>query len=251
MLRRVLFSIGLIVFLVIASILWYQKFGTLYSQFQLFRDTRWIFLFAFIVGGIAGIIGARIKTALNSRKTQNQPVRHSIDAIMEHWGTAVGIFILIVSGIQIHYYHGGLPAVKLHFLGIFLTLLFGTYFLADFIVSRKFRTLVPNLKDIVDGTLKKYLFRFKFKETGKYLASQKASFLLFAIIGVIILVTGVIKLLFFYISIPFKLDEIATKVHDISALLFGIVLVVHILLAVGLHSNWPLLKSWLTGKTLK
>jgi cytochrome b subunit of formate dehydrogenase len=110
---------------------------------------------------------------------------------------------------------------------------------------------VPNLKDIVDGTLKKYLFRFKFKETGKYLASQKASFLLFAIIGVIILVTGVIKLLFFYISIPFKLDEIATKVHDISALLFGIVLVVHILLAVGLHSNWPLLKSWLTGKTLK
>jgi cytochrome b subunit of formate dehydrogenase len=251
MLRRVLFSIGLIVFLVIASILWYQKFGTLYSQFQLFRDTRWVFLFAFIAGGIAGIIGAIIKSVLNSRKTKSQPIRHTVDAIMEHWGTAIGIFILIISGIQIHYYHGGLPAVKLHFLGIFLTLLFGTYFLADFFVSRKFRTLVPNLKDIVDGTLKKYLFRFKFKETGKYLASQKASFLLFAIIGVIILVTGVIKLLFFYISIPFKLDEIATKVHDISALLFGIILVVHILLAIGLHSNWTLLKSWLTGKTTK
>jgi len=247
MLKRVLLSIGLIAFIVMASILWEQKFGSLYSRFQVFRDTRSIFIVTFIVGTAAGIIVALIKIALSSRKTNHQPERHSIDSILEHWGTAIGIFILIVSGIELHY-HTRLPAIKLHFLGIFLTLLFGSYFLADFLVTGKFRTLIPNIKDIIDGTIKKYIFHFKFKETGKYLASQKSSFLLFAILGTVILITGGIKLLFFYISIPFKLFEIATKVHDISALLFGIVLIVHILLVIARNANWPLLLSWFNGK---
>ena len=229
MLKRVLLSIGLIAFIVMASILWEQKFGSLYSRFQVFRDTRSIFIVTFIVGTAAGIIVALIKIALSSRKTNHQPERHSIDSILEHWGTAIGIFILIVSG-------------------IFLTFLFGSYFLADFLVTGKFRTLIPNIKDIIDGTIKKYIFHFKFKETGKYLASQKSSFLLFAILGTVILITGVIKLLFFYISMPFKLFEIATKVHDISALLFGIVLIVHILLVIARNANWPLLLSWFNGK---
>lgn len=189
------------------------------------------------------------KNCLSCEKTNPQPARHTVDTLLEHWGTAAGIFILIVSGIQLHYFHGGLPAIKLHFLGIFFTLLFGTYFLADFVISAKYRTLLPGLKDIINGTIKKYLFRFKFKETGKYMASQRASFLLFAAAGAVILVTGVIKLLFFYIKIPFKLLETATKVHDISALIFGILLVIHILLVVARRSNWPLLSSWFSGKT--
>jgi cytochrome b subunit of formate dehydrogenase len=197
---------------------------------------------------IAGVIGAIIKNAIRTRKN-NQPLeRHTLDSTMEHWGTAIGIVIMIVSGIQIHY-HGGLPAIKLHFLGIFLTLLFGSYFLADFFVSQKYRTIFPNMTDIIDGTIKKYLFRFRFKETGKYLSSQKSSFLIFAILGTLILVTGVMKLLFFYNVISFRLLEIATKVHDISALLFGLVLVVHILLVIARRSNWPLLLSWFNGKT--
>ena len=247
MLKRVLFIIGLIAFIIVAAILWTHELGSLYSRFQVFRDTRLILIVTSIVGAIAGIIGAKIKIVLNSRKINRQPERHTLDSILEHWGTAIGIFILVVSGIELHY-HGGLPAVKLHFLGIFLTLLFGTYFLADFFVSRKYRTLLPNIKDIIDGTVKKYLFRFKYKETGKYMASQKSSFLLFTTLGVLILITGVIKLLFFYISIPFKLFETATKVHDISALLFGVALIVHILLVIARRANWPLLLSWFNGK---
>ncbi len=248
MLKRILFSVGLIIFIIAAWVLWNMKFGALYSPFQVFRDSRWIFIFTAIAGAAAGIIAGLIKMALRARKTNPKTVRHTVDTILEHWGTAAGIFILIVSGVQLHYFHGGLPAIKLHFLGIFFTLLFGTYFLADFFVSLKYRTLLPGLKDIIDGTIKKYIFRFKFKETGKYLASQKASFLLFAVAGAVILVTGIIKLLFFYIKIPFKLLETATKVHDISALIFGIVLVIHIMLAVARRSNRPLLSSWFNGK---
>jgi thiosulfate reductase cytochrome b subunit len=248
MLKRVLLIIGMIGLIVTASVLWNQKFGSLYSPFQVFRDSRLIFIVASIAGAALGITAGIIKIVLGSRKTDRQPERHPIDSILEHWGTAVGIFILIVSGIQIHY-HTGLPAIKLHFLGILITLLFGSYFLADFFVSRKYRTLLPDLKDIIDGTVRKYLFRFKFKETGKYMASQKASFLLFVILGAVILVTGVIKLLFFYITISFSLFKTATKIHDISAYLFMGVLVVHIILVIANRTNWPLLLSWFNGKT--
>ena len=198
MLKRVLFTLGLIVFIAIVSILW-----TINLEINLFQETRWIFIAAFVVGIIAGIIGARIKQSLRSRAVNKTPERHTLDSIMEHWGTAIGIFIMIVSGYQIRE-HGGLNAIKLHFLGLFLTLLFGSYFLADFFVSRKYATLFPNIKDIVDGTIKKYIFRLKSKETGKYLSSQKSSFLLFVILGGLIFVSGVIKLLPFYTHISFR-----------------------------------------------
>ena len=248
MLKRIVLIIGLIVFVITAFVLWNQKFGSLYSQFQVFRDSKWLFIIASIAGAVAGIIGGLIKIIASSGKTNGQPARHSVDSILEHWGTAIGIFILIVSGIQIHY-HAGLPAIKLHFLGIFVTLLFGSYFLTDFFVSRKYRALLPRLKDIIDGTVRKYFFRFKYKENGKYLASQKASFLLFTLLGAIILITGIIKLLFFYITVSFRLFEIATKIHDISAIIFGLVLIVHILLVIARRHNWPLLLSWFIGKT--
>ena len=247
MLKRIVLIIGLIAFVITASVLWNQKLGSLYSQFQVFRDSKWIFIIASIAGAISGIIVGLIKIIAGSGKNNRQPIRHHVDSILEHWGTAVGIFILIVSGIQIHY-HAGLPAIKLHFLGIFITLLFGSYFLTDFFVSRKYTTLLPRFEDIIDGTVRKYIFRFKYKENGKYLASQKASFLLFAILGAIILITGIIKLLFFYIAISFRLFEIATKIHDISAILFGVVLIVHILLIIARRHNWPLLLSWFSGK---
>jgi cytochrome b subunit of formate dehydrogenase len=248
MLKRVLFISGLVVFILIVTLLWNHMLGKLFSPFQVFRTTRLIFLVTFIAGMIAGVIGATLKVAIQKRKNSQLLERHAIDSIMEHWGTGVGIIILIVSGFQIHY-HGGLPAVKLHFLGIFITLLFGSYFLADFFVFKKYKALVPTMKDIIDGTIKKYLLRLKSKEPGKYLSSQKSSFLMFVILGALIVVSGVIKLLFFYNVISFRLLEIATKVHDISALLFVLVLTIHILLVIVRRSNWPLLRSWFNGKT--
>jgi cytochrome b subunit of formate dehydrogenase len=220
---------------------------TINLKINLFQETRWIFIAAFVVGIIAGAIGARIKQSRQARTVNKPPERHTLDSIMEHWGTAIGLFIMIVSGYQIHE-HNGPNAINLHFLGLFLTLLFGSYFLADFLVSRKYAALFPNIKDIVDGTIKKYIFRVKLKETGKYLSSQKSSFLVFAILGGLIFVSGVIKLLRFYISISYRIINIATTIHDVSALLFVAVLAVHIVLVLMKRTNWPLLRSWFTGK---
>lgn len=243
--KRVLFTIGLVIFIVIASIVWTHSLGI-----NLFRQTRWIFIATFAIGIIFGITGAVIKRWRNSKTSKQPRARHTLDSIMEHWGTAIGLFILIVSGYQIRE-HGGLNAIKLHFLGLFLTLLFGSYFLADFFVSGKYTTLFPNIKDIIDGTIKKYLFRFQLKENGKYLSSQKSSFLLFTVLGGIIFVTGVIKLLPFYTHISFSIVKIATNIHDISALVFVIVLAIHIILVIGWPSYRPLFGSWFTGKTPK
>jgi cytochrome b subunit of formate dehydrogenase len=121
--------------------------------------------------------------------------------------------------------------------------------LSDFIVSKKYSALFPGIKDIIDGTIKKYLLRVNVKETGKYLASQKSSFLLFVILGGLIFISGLIKLIRFYVSVPFQMLNVATSIHDISAIIFGILLAVHILLVIVRRSNWPLLKSWLDGKT--
>ena len=242
-LKRVLFTAGLIVFISIASIVWTNSLGI-----NLFRETRWIFIAAFLVGIIAGMIGSILKQLRRSRVVNQSPERHTLDSIMEHWGTAIGLFTMIVSGYQIHE-HGGPNAIKLHFLGLFLTLLFGSYFLADFFVSKKYITLFPNIKDILDGTMKKYLFRLKSKETGKYLSSQKSSFLLFAIFGGLIFVSGVIKLLPFYTHISFRIIKIATTIHDVSAWGFMAILVIHILLVIVWPAYWPLLRSWFTGKT--
>jgi cytochrome b subunit of formate dehydrogenase len=107
---------------------------------------------------------------------------------------------------------------------------------------------LPNVKDVIDGTIKKYLLHSKVKETGKYLSSQKSSFLLFVILGGLIFVSGVIKLIPFYVSFPFRITKIATSIHDISAIIFGVVLAVHILLVIARRANWPLLISWFNGK---
>jgi cytochrome b subunit of formate dehydrogenase len=242
MLKRLLSLAGLIVFVSIVSILWINNFsGTL------FRAARWILIWTFVAGTVAGIIGAIIKNSPKSRNVNRPAARHSLDSVMEHWGTAIGIFILIFSGLQI-YNRGGIAGIKVHFLGLFFTLLFGAYFLADFFISKKFQTLFPTVKDIVHGTIGKYLFRLKVNETGKYLSSQKSSFLAFIISGGLIFISGIIKLIPYYGHIPFQLLRVATKIHDISALAFGIILAIHILLVIAHRANWPLLRSWFDGK---
>ena len=240
--KRLLFTGILAAFIAAAGILWTHSLAN-----YLFKATRWIFIVTFAAGLTAGVIGSLLKQSRRSKPTTYAAARHSLVAFMEHWGTAAGIVIMIVSGYQIHN-RGGLPAIRLHFLGLFLTLLFGGYFTADFFISRKYRELFPNIKDIIDGTIKKYLLRIKSKETGKYFSSQKASFLLFGIIGGLILITGIIKLIPFYGSIPFSLLKSATTIHDIAAWALAVLLAVHILLAIVWAAYRPLLLSWFNGR---
>jgi cytochrome b subunit of formate dehydrogenase len=221
-------------------------------QTKLFSDIPWMFSIAIIVGAIAGIFTARAKLKNTGRVIS--PPRHTLYSFMEHWGTGIGIILMIVSsrllGLAFVPQENN-PSVmpsNLHFIGLIFTLLFGVYFLADFLVSREYRTMMPNLRDIWDGTIKKYLFRKKWNDTGKYLSSQKSAFLAFAVLGLGVLVTGVIKTVGLRGHDPSQSVSGVSYAHDIFAILFILLLVVHIVLALVVRSYRRLLYSWFTGR---
>jgi cytochrome b subunit of formate dehydrogenase len=67
-------------------------------------------------------------------------------------------------------------------------------------------------------------------------------------LGIIISSTGAIKLAAYYYSVALQLTHIATQIHDISARLFVLVLIIHILIAVIVSSNRRLLASFFINK---
>jgi cytochrome b subunit of formate dehydrogenase len=249
MYKKILLVLVVYIIVVVLSGAWVQN-----AQSNLFSSASWLLLVATIVGLIAGVLQGSIKRKKNLRISNGQVERHTVGTVMEHWGTALGIFLLIGSGRMIgfaftpnHLSSGGMYAKNLHFLGLFFTILFGCYFLGHFITSREQRELMPGIKDIVNGTLRKYLLRFKWKDTGRYLASQKSAFLAFAVIGAGVFISGAIKVFAGIWSVPFETVERATHAHDIFAILFMVLLLIHILFVIAVPSHWRLLASWFTG----
>lgn len=217
-----------------------------YSTTVLFQDRPWILAISVSLGILTGTLRAFVKIKSGPADPSGLIMRHTVDSFVEHWGTASGILLLLISGFLLIF---GLSRfeVNLHFIGLFVTLLCGSYFLADFFLSQQSVNLLPNLTDIIDGTLKKYLLRIKSSEKGKYLSSQKSSFFAFATLGIGITITGVIKLAGVIWSIPAELIQISTSVHDILAYLFAALLVVHVTLTLSVRSYRRLIRSWFTG----
>jgi cytochrome b subunit of formate dehydrogenase len=239
----------LVVYLIVVGlvIVWVSSVQT-----KLFSDIPWMFSIAIIIGVIAGIFTARAK--LKNTGQEVNPPRHTLYSFMEHWGTGIGIILMIVSsrllGLAFVPQENN-PSVmpsNLHFTGLIFTLLFGGYFLADFLVSREYRTMMPSLRDIWDGTIKKYLLRKKWNDTGKYLSSQKSAFLAFAVLGLGVLVTGVIKTAGLRGQDPSPSVTGVSYAHDIFALLFILLLIVHIVLVLAVRSYRRMLVSWFTGR---
>ena len=142
-------------------------------------------------------------------------------------------------------------AVNLHFLGLIVTLFFGFYFVGDFVASRKHEELLPDASDIFHGTIKKYLLRAPWKDTGKYQSSQRAAFLSFVVIGSEIVVSGGIKAAAQFGLVSTDLLKIATFIHDTAAVLFVLLLVVHIGLVILVKAHRKLLPTWFTGGAIE
>ena len=242
MLKKVLFAIILIVIISVLAIVIIKNYKGI-----LFHSVPWLIASAFLIGFISGILRG-IRYNIYAQRSNDLLYRHNIDSFLEHWGTAVGIVILIISGYFILVGYNRFFSINLHFLGLIITLGFGIYFSTHFFISKKYKYLMPNISDVINGTIKKYLFRVKWNDTGKYLSSQKTAFLVFSIMGIIISSTGAIKLAAYYYSVALQLTHIATQIHDISARLFVLVLIIHILIAVVVSSNRRLLASFFYNK---
>jgi cytochrome b subunit of formate dehydrogenase len=92
------------------------------------------------------------------------------------------------------------------------------------------------------------LLRSAWQDSGKYFSSQKSAFLVFAVLGLIILITGLIKMAGYYIGIPISLNNAATQAHDFFGGLFVVMFLVHVVMTVAVRSHRRLLTSFFTGK---
>jgi cytochrome b subunit of formate dehydrogenase len=241
MLKKV--SVISFIFLILAAL---SILGINYWKVFLFQDSAWILAVAVSLGLLSGGLLSGFKKEIDSAAQAGLAKRHTLISFMEHWGTSLGLLVLMISGLLL-IVNPSLLQMNLHFLGLILIFLFGGYFLADFFVSKKFNNLLPDFTDIIDGTIKKYLFRTRWSDKGKYLASQKSSFLAFAAFGIGIAVTGVIKIIGIKWNIPVKIIQTSTSIHDISAILFSVIVLVHIIMVVSVPSNRRLFISWFTG----
>jgi formate dehydrogenase gamma subunit len=219
-----------------------------------------------LLGGIRAVI--RPKQAIVDGKA----IRHDAASFLEHWGTAIGIFVLIISGALIGFFFlesialtSQMPVdadpetwvdpktawmTNVHFIGVAITLFGGGFFAADYVLSHNFKKLVPNIKEIIDGTMRKYMLRKPYHTEGKYLASQKSAFMSFVALGAAVLITGFIKVFVYMGRIAPETNESLLKwntyIHDISGFLFFLLIIVHVGFIVVLR-HWPMMKSWISG----
>ena len=220
-----------------------------------FFDTiPWITVAAAGLGLVLGAARALLKNKEDI--SYGEVTRHGGGSFLEHWGTALGIFTLLASGILLGFLF--FPTIidtpdktafplNIHFIGVVVALFGGFFFIADYIFSRKYDRLIPNIPDIFGGFIGKYFLRRKWSSEDKYLSSQKVAFLGFAFIGAGILISGAIKVAAHIWPIQAGVWGAFTVVHDLFSLLFIFLLVVHVLLVIGLR-EWPALTSWITGK---
>lgn len=226
-----------------------------YPDYLLLSKFPWLLAVSAITGIILGILSVRFKS---KTVIENGGIsRHGTGSFIEHWLTALGIFLLIISGFIMGFlffppitdtFKGVLFPLNMHFIGLNITLLGGFYFLTDHILSGKLSALIPNVKDIFQGTIGKYLLRKKWTAEGKYLSSQKSAFLAYAVLGGGQIVTGSIKVMGHFLNIPSATLAITTSIHDIFSLLFIIMLVTHIIFVILSVEHRTLLKSWFTGR---
>jgi cytochrome b subunit of formate dehydrogenase len=220
-----------------------------------FFDTLpWLTVAAACLGFVLGVTRALLKD--KEEISGGEANRHGGGSFLEHWGTALGIFVLLASGFLLGFLF--FPSImknldtttlplNIHFIGVVITLFGGFFFAGDYLFSRKYDRLIPNIPDIFGGFVGKYFLRRKWSSEDKYLSSQKVAFLGFAVLGGVLLVSGAIKVAAHIWSIDADWWAFFTVLHDLFSLLFIFMLIIHVFLVILLR-EWPALFSFITGK---
>jgi len=227
----------------VLSVLWASS-----ANMGLFGRYSWILIGVVVSGFLMGTVRALFKIKFGD---EYSATRHSIDSFMEHWGTGLGIILLIYSGFRIFSGADSLFAANLHFAGIIFVAFFGSYFMAEFLLLKKHLSVLPTPNDIIDGTIKKYFMRLPWAEDGKYQSSQKSAFLAFAALGSEVAITGAIKLAGMSWNIPAAILSVSTLIHDVSGIMVLLMLLVHVTLVLGVKSHRKLLGAWFTGRVTR
>jgi cytochrome b subunit of formate dehydrogenase len=217
----------------------------------------WALVGVAAVGFVAGAARGLLK-----KKSEIQGsivTRHGVGSFISHWFTAFGIFMAIASGIIMGMFFGFwtlgpfattpsavVSPINLHYFAVALTIFSAFFFVGDYLFSRNLTLLIPNLQDIVQGFVGKYILRRPWTREDKYLSSQKTVFLPYILIGLVVLLTGAVKVASHIWPLHANLWGWATVVHDYFAAFTILFTCVHVIVIVIL-GHWPAFWSWFTG----
>lgn len=212
----------------------------------------------------AGFVGGAARGLLKKKSAIKDGVviRHGVGSLIEHWGTGLGIFMAIASGIilgvSLGFWTIGpfartpkdiVSPINFHFVSVVFILFCSFFFVGDYVFGRDFKKLIPNGEDVTKGFIGKYMLRRPWTKEEKYLSSQKSAFVPYILIGLVILITGAVKVASHVWPIKADLAGWATILHDYFAVFIILFTIVHMGIIVML-GHWPAFWSWFTG-TLK
>jgi len=210
---------------------------------------------------VLGLILGAARGMLKKRSTIHGDVviRHGVGSFISHWGTGIGIFMAIASGLLMGMYLGFwtigpfarvpgavISPANLHYFAVVFILFGAFFFVGDYLFGRNLKLLIPNAEDVSKGFIGKYMLRRKWTREEKYLSSQKSAFVPYILIGLVILLTGAVKVASHLWPIKADYWGWATILHDYFALFIILYTIVHMGIIVML-GHWPAFFSWFTG----
>jgi cytochrome b subunit of formate dehydrogenase len=225
------------------------------------RDAQWGIVATVIVAIILGVARGLLK---KKNEIKGELVtRHGVGSFISHWATAFGIFALIFSGVMMGFFimngksiwfipvfsktlNQVIPVLNVHYFAVLMTLFGAFFFCADYVATRDWTLLIPNMDDVIKGFIGKYFLRRKWEKEEKYLSSQKSAAMPYFAIGFVILVTGAIKVASHVWVVATPIVGWATVIHDVFMVFIVLFTLVHVGIIVGL-GDWPAFRSWFTG----
>lgn len=191
--------------------------------------------------------------------------RHTAIEILEHWVLAVSGIVLLFTGLGClplfkRYYIVEIPGfawtgdfntvTTVHYTASIFFLMVVVFHIFYHGIKREFG-LLPKKGDI-KNSIKVIAAMIGIGEeppSDKYLPEQRIAYVGIGIIILLLTITGVIKVLknLEWIVLSPTSEAVNTVVHTLTGFLFMIAFIVHVAVVIFFKSNWPLLRSMLTG----
>ncbi len=191
--------------------------------------------------------------------------RHNKIELLEHWSIALSGIVLLFTGLGClplykRYYISEIPGFawtadfyNVTLIHYFASIVFlcGVVFHIFYHGVRKDFALLPKKGDISNGikVLLAMIGIGKEPPSEKYLPEQRIAYVGIGFIIILLLITGIIKILknLEWILLSPEVESINTIIHTLSGFVFLLAFIVHVVTVLIFPSNWPLLKSMFTG----
>ncbi len=224
---------------------------------HLFFDTVPWAIFAMIGLGLILSSGTRRTDAFI---TGDRVLRHDGGFMLGHWTLALSCVVLLATGFGLGLFV--IPRVlprslwtaflfNLHFVAS-LYFVFGFFYWGGNMIvkPKELKDSLPD-KDSPREAVLHYAHLFSLTrrtvEAGKFLASERLAFPIAVLTTLVIVVTGLFKVMARFVLMPEQFVYVMTVAHDLFAVVMLLFLLAHVTLGSVVPWSWPLLRSALTG----